>query len=513
MSLHVVWFKRDLRVQDHAPLVHACRSGQTVGLYIWEPGLMAAPDYAAQHAAFIRECLTELRDALHELGIPLLVRNGEAQDVLGQLHQEAGIAALHSHEETGNALSYARDLRVAAWCKEHSVMWLEQPSNAVVRRLKNRDGWSSIWLKRMSCTPLAAPQLSGVSTMTAAIDVAPRWTTPQGQDKPLRQRGGRAPAIALLESFMQGRGDDYRAAMSSPLSSQDACSRLSPYIAYGVLSIREVVHRLWQARQTELGVPLQARRSGWLASLKSFESRLHWHCHFIQKLESDPSIEIRNLHRAYDGLREPAANPALHGAWCSGETGVPMVDACMRMLHATGWINFRMRAMLVSFASYQLWQPWQPTALHLAREFLDYEPGIHYPQVQMQSGTTGINTIRMYNPVKQARDHDPAGVFVRRWIPQLARVPDQFVFEPWKMPDSLQREAGCALDRDYPRPVIDIEQAARQAREAIWAVRNGRQFKQDAQKIYQKHGSRNPTRESGRRRQAPRDKDQLTLEF
>jgi deoxyribodipyrimidine photo-lyase len=233
----------------------------------------------------------------------------------------------------------------------------------------------------------------------------------------------------------------------------------------------------------------------------------------MQKLESDPALQTRNLHRAYDGLREPSANPALHAAWAAGETGFPMVDACMRMLQATGWINFRMRAMLVSFASYQLWQPWQPTALHLAREFLDYEPGIHYPQVQMQSGTTGINTIRMYNPIKQARDHDPQGEFVRRWIPPLARVPAAYIFEPWKMPASVQQACGCVVGRDYPAPIVDAVQAARHAREAAWAVRVGSGFAREAKAIFEKHGSRNPQREGARRRAAAPQVNQLNLEF
>ena len=211
------------------------------------------------------------------------------------------------------------------------------------------------------------------------------------------------------------------------------------------------------------------------------------------------------MHRAYRGLRENNHDAALQRAWRAGETGLPMIDACMRMLGATGWINFRMRAMLVSFSSYHLWQHWREPALHLAREFLDYEPGIHYPQVQMQSGTTGINTVRIYNPIKQARDHDPNGVFVRRWIPELARVPNDFIFEPWRLTDNLQREYGCRLGRDYPRPIVDVEIAAENARAAIWSLRQGAAFKHEAHDIFIAHGSRSPSREGhrGKRGGAP----------
>ncbi len=131
------------------------------------------------------------------------------------------------------------------------------------------------------------------------------------------------------------------------------------------------------------------RPEGYAASLQSFEGRLHWHCHFIQKLESEPAIEQRNVHRGFDGLRNEGEltdeERRRLEAWCTGRTGFPFVDACMRSLIATGWINFRMRAMLVSFASYQLWLHWRATGEHLARQFLDYEPGIHWPQVRSTS--------------------------------------------------------------------------------------------------------------------------------
>jgi deoxyribodipyrimidine photolyase len=143
--------------------------------------------------------------------------------------------------------------------------------------------------------------------------------------------------------------------------------------------------------------------------------------------------------------------PERLGAWQAGRTGYPLVDACLRSLVATGWLTFRMRALVVSFASYSLWLHWRPTGLFLARHFLDFEPGIHWSQLQMQSGTTGINTLRIYNPTKQALEQDPGGVFIRRWVPELAGVPSVFVHMPWTMPADAQRMAGC---RGFPRGVL-----------------------------------------------------------
>ena len=141
--------------------------------------------------------------------------------------------------------------------------------------------------------------------------------------------------------------------------------------------------------------------------------------------------------------------------------------------------------MLVAVSSYHLWLDWRRPGEHLARLFTDYEPGIHWPQMQMQSGTTGINTVRIYNPVKQGHDHDPDGVFIRRWVPELADVPDAFIHEPWTW-----EAAGQVLGKAYPFPVVDHLAAAQQARQKVWAVRRGPDYRQAANAIQDKHGSR-----------------------
>ena len=247
--------------------------------------------------------------------------------------------------------------------------------------------------------------------------------------------------------------------------------------------------------------------------LTAFVSRLYWHCHFIQKLESEPEIEFQNMHRGYDGLRENDWNPAHFEALKAGKTGWPMVDACVEMLRETGWLNFRMRAMLVSTSAYPLWLDWRPVGHWLARQFLDYEPGIHWSQLQMQSGTTGINIPRIYNPIKQAQDHDPNGVFVRRWLPAMRRVPDTWLLEPWKMPHSLQVQHGVYVGKDLGLPVVELEASTRTAKQKLYAVRGQPQVRAAKREVVQKHGSRKRVTTSKQKHVSAPASQQQTLDF
>jgi deoxyribodipyrimidine photo-lyase len=194
--------------------------------------------------------------------------------------------------------------------------------------------------------------------------------------------------------------------------------------------------------------------------------------------------------RSCDGLREDSFSEDKFQAWCSGHTGYPFIDACMRYLLATGWINFRMRAMLMSFAAYDLWLHWRRPAHHLAQLFIDFEPGIHYPQIQMQSGTTGINTLRIYNPVKQSTDQDPNGTFIRQWVPEVSGFDDLRIHSPWQATALEQMAAGCVVGEHYPRPIVDHLTAARFAKAQFATVRRSSAGKADSKNVMLKHGSR-----------------------
>lgn len=505
--LEVVWFKRDLRVADHAPLAEAiararATSGWVLGFYVVEPSVTQAADYAGRHWAATREALAELRENLARIGVPLVVRRGEVVELLERLRgHAAGRGAqlvLWSHEETGNAVTYARDRAVRRWARARGVEWVERVQSGVVRRLRSREGWAAAWEERMRAPMAPTPEV-GAGCGWSGVTLGELPTAAElgltEDDCPGRQRAGEAEAGRLLASFLTYRGKNYSREMSSPRTAAEACSRLSVPLALGTISLRTVARAAW-ARAAEL----RARReeggdtAGFrIGAVRSFTARLHWHCHFMQKLEDEPRVETQAFLPALDELRAgdwTGEHEARLAAWIEGRTGYPFIDACMRSLRETGWINFRMRAMLMSFASYDFWLPWRPTGLRLARLFTDYESGIHWPQVQMQSGTTGINTLRMYSPVKQSIDQDPRGEFIRRWVPELAAVPDVFLHEPWRMPAAVQAAAGCVIGQHYPRPVVDHAEAVRHARSRFSELKRRAGHREEARAVFVRHGSR-----------------------
>ncbi len=505
----IVWFKRDLRASDHAALARAAALGHVVPLYVYEPDYWTQPDVSGRQCDFVKESVADLATTLARMGTPLVVRVGRVVDVLDTLRAEVTFERLISHEETGNAWTFARDREVGAWCRAQGVAWEEMAQSGVVRRLNGRDGWA-----KQRNAYLRKPQIEVPERLNGPVLASDAVPAFGGDDHcRLRQTGGRAQALSLLGSFLTQRGQTYRRDMSSPVTGETSCSRLSPYLAFGCLSGREASQATAVRQREVIGT-----REGWGSSLKSFQARLAWRDHFMQKLEDEPALEHRCLHSAYEGLRPRVPDAARLAAWQAGETGLPFVDACMRYLDATGWLNFRMRSMVMAVASYHLWLDWRDTGLHLARQFTDFEPGIHWPQVQMQSGTTGMNTIRIYNPVKQGKDQDPTGVFTRRWVPELAAVPDEYLQEPW-----LWAGAAQILDTSYPAPIVDVAEAARHAREKVWSVRRGDAFRSEAARVVDKHASRKDPqghfvddRAPKRRKGSPlpaKDSRQLGFEF
>jgi len=475
---NVVWFKRDLRWFDHQPLFEAIRSGvPTICLFVIEPILLGSEHYSNRHWKFMLECADELQEELRINGGHLHVLEGEIIPIFEKLKQEYGDLHVLSHMETGIDLTFQRDRKAVRWCKQNNVTWTEFAQQAVHRGRKNRKDWNTEWdifmytqlntidlskLKFIDC------QESLFSDFSVKYEVAPEHID--------MQRGGRSLGLRYLKSFLENRNEKYGRHISKPAESRTSCSRLSPYLAWGALSLREVVQ----------ATVIRMQELKYKRNLANFKSRLHWHCHFIQKLESEPEIEFRNQNPAFDEIRNDLNQEWLK-QWENGQTGIPLADACMRCLNATGYINFRMRAMLVSLWTHHLLQPWQPAADHLSKQFLDFEPGIHFAQIQMQAGTVGYHTLRTYNPTKQAQEHDPEAKFIKKWVPELSNIPAHNAIAPWTLTPMEQMMYDFELGKDYPLPICDIEKAGKIARDTLHEVKNSAAARHFAKKISKVH--------------------------
>ena len=476
----ILWFRHDLRIEDNLAFNVACKDGEVLPVFIYDQNYWELETSSSYHLKFTQDSLEELNQNFKDQFNSIIhIFYGNTLKVLEELIDKYKFEEIYSNQIFRNQYTLDLDQKCKSLFKEKNILWHQGQQFGIQLENRKRNFWSSQWNNFIDLNPVKAQiNCNFLKIDTPSLD---KIKTKEIDGTNI-QKGGRKQALSLLQSFLEQRSENYQKEMSSPVTGEVACSRLSPHITYGTISLREINFAITSAKKENMSFNK-------VKSLRSFRSRLAWHCHFIQKIYDEPEIEWQNMNRAYDGLRENSFNEEYHHAWKIGLTGYPFVDACMRYLKANGWINFRMRAMLVSFASYQLWLDWKKTSKHMAQLFTDYEPGIHYSQFQMQSGTTGINTIRIYNPIKQSTDQDPNGSFIKKWVPELQNVPDKLVHEPWKLTYLEQKDLDLEIGKHYPHPIVDHHSSSKIARDKIWKIKKTDEAKFNAQKILQKHAS------------------------
>jgi deoxyribodipyrimidine photo-lyase len=485
-EINIIWLKRDLRLQDNEAILNALNAGKhTLLLYVFEKSLLEDDHYSERHWDFIKQSIEDLNKDLVRFNTKILCVTTEVVTAFNQILNYYKIDTVFSHQETGLLITYNRDKDFKRYCRNNSINWIENNNNGVLRGLLNRDDWFEKWDDYMY-QPLFEYELSNENFLSIEaiekIENAFFVTNLETDQNSVFQKGGTKMAWKYAETFFEKRHQNYMSHISKPALARESCSRLSPYIAWGNVSIRQIFH-----------TALEHRTEANKKDLGAFVSRLRWQAHFVQKFEMEHTMEEASVNKGYHKLKK-SISETYQKAWKEGQTGFPLVDASMRCLVETGYLNFRMRAMLVSFFTHILWQPWQDATHHLSQQFLDFEPGIHFPQLQMQASETGTNTIRIYSPLKNSIEHDADAKFIKKWVPELAKLSTGFIHEPYLMTPLDQQFANFELGVDYPKPIVDIKISRKKASDILYNMRKDPEVIMETKRILEKHSLSNRNR-------------------
>jgi deoxyribodipyrimidine photo-lyase len=451
MKTIIVWYRNDLRIHDHPALATAAvDADRIIPVFILNDDLLHSDRASSNRNRFLLQCLADLKVSLQGLGADLVVRHGDAVEELQKLIDETSAEAIY-YTADFSAYAIRRDKTVK---EALSVSFRAFPGRLAVSsldKLQTKTGntykvftpfwknWQQIGRREIAQLPTKLNMLSDIN-----VGILPQvsdYTTPS-QLSPDALAGGETEGRARLTSWLIEGIESYQE-NNNDLAA-DGTSRLSSYLHFGCLSAREI----------ETMLPDSAGASAWHRQLAWRE----FYHYIIFKFPSNTSQEFQERYRSLVWGK----NPELLSAWEAGQTGYPVVDAAMRQLLQEGWMHNRARLIVGSFLTKDLWLDWRLGERHFMRMLIDGDQANNNGNWQWIA-SVGVDPApvfrRLYNPTTQQLNYDPSGAYVRRYVPELANVPDEYLAEPWKMPLSLQRHCDCVIGKDYPAPIVDHKQA------------------------------------------------------
>jgi deoxyribodipyrimidine photo-lyase len=448
------WIRRDLRLHDNEALAHTLAQGTAVfPVFILDPALLNSKYVGEKRLAFLYGGLHQLDTGLRQHGSRLIVRRGQPQEALRRLLAECQSSLIVAEADHG-PYAKARDTAVAATLPLRLVgstavrlpgAILKQDGDPYIVYTPFKNGWLGLPLPQHSQLH-PAPTRINTPSEPAGNPIPGPPALPDSVPFP----PGEAEGLRRLEAFVSSSGRSvYDYAEQRNRMDLDGTSRLSPYLRFGMVSPRLTAVEAIEARSR---ARTESSRQGALVWLQE----LIWRDFYIHILHHFPHVAQGNFNEKYDRIawRDDEAD---FDAWCEGRTGYPAVDAAMRLLVQSGWMHNRARMIVASFLVKDLLIDWRKGEQFFMQHLVDGDLSSNNGGWQWTAGTgtDAAPYFRIFNPTLQSKKFDPHGDFIRRWLPELAGVPDKFIHEPEKMDTAVQRQANCIIGRDYPAPIVN----------------------------------------------------------
>lgn len=460
-QINIVWFYKDLRLEDHAPLYYATQAGLPVLLlYCFDPQLLQHPTFGSRHGWFALQSLQEMQAQLHQFGHVLYTPHIEIRTALELLSDHYQIQNIFLHKPQA-AMQHVRQQHqsVQQFCGQRNINWQEFNQAGLFDEVNGAPDWETKWKADMLQIPYRV-HLPDVQTLklppaiAAALNARPiPKEFKKGEKSFLPDAAVQAPgpgnAARLLESFVQNRASDYRNLRKQAVAAQTVSGRLSAHLAFGNITVRQVYQRVRQVKAT----------SAFPSELAAFADALKLRSFCLQQFSLHPNMEYENLNYVVNGIRIKW-NELQFEKFTEAKTGFPLVDAAVLCLKQTGYLNHRLRVLLTSFVTLHLWLDWRKAAPWFARHMTDFEPGIFYWYMQIISGCTGVFPARVVNPAREARKIDPNGLFIKHWLPQFVQVPGALCGSPQAMSAMEQKMYHCEPGKNYPFMIVSPENTA-----------------------------------------------------